>query len=194
MSKNQQIFFYSLILTGLFFGCSMLYQSCKKTDVSEQRSEQERAEQSLTEISDQYFDEYFEDDDQPADKTLNPDKASAIDKLPQKSIGEKMTNKNDLRTKQIDLRIKPEPKNKKATVSPTGKYMVVAGNFLLKSNADAMLARLLKKGYPNAEITVYDLSQYYTVLAGKYNTPGLANSISNELNKAGIDNYVITNE
>jgi len=72
-----------------------------------------------------------------------------------------------------------------------GKYFVVAGSFLLEANAKDMLGQLKKAGYQNAEIAVFDLSQYYTVFARRYNSLNSANEMAESISqKLGIETYV----
>ena len=75
--------------------------------------------------------------------------------------------------------------------SSSGKYFVVTGSFLLEANAKDMVKQLKKAGYPNAEVAVFDLSQYYTVFARRYNTLNSANDLAETIsNKMGIETYV----
>jgi len=72
-----------------------------------------------------------------------------------------------------------------------GKYFVVAGSFLLEANAKDMLSQLKKAGYQNAEIAVFDLSQYYTVFARRYNSLNSASDLAESISqKLGIETYV----
>jgi len=75
--------------------------------------------------------------------------------------------------------------------SSTGKYFVITGSFLLESNAKDMVKQLKKAGYQNAEVAVFDLSQYYTVFAQRYNTHGSADDLAESIRqKLGIETYV----
>ncbi len=75
--------------------------------------------------------------------------------------------------------------------SNNGKYFVVTGSFLLEANAKEMVKQLKKAGYPNAEVAVFDLSQYYTVFARRYNTLNSANDLAETISgKLGIETYV----
>lgn len=81
--------------------------------------------------------------------------------------------------------------NSSSTSSGSGKYFVVTGSFLLETNAKDMLKQLKKAGYHNAEIAVFDLSQYYTVFARRYKTLNSANDLAASINqKLGIETYV----
>ncbi len=75
--------------------------------------------------------------------------------------------------------------------SSNGKYFVVTGSFLLEANAKEMVKQLKKAGYPNAEVAVFDLSQYYTVFARRYNTLNSADNLAEKISeKLGIETYV----
>ena len=77
----------------------------------------------------------------------------------------------------------------KQTASSGGKYLVVAGSYLVKGNAEKMKKRLYDLGY-NSEIVNFDLSQYYSVLAGRYYSRKEAQNTVTILKRNGIDSYV----
>ncbi len=83
---------------------------------------------------------------------------------------------------------KPKPKKRTAT-SSGGRYLVVAGSYLVKSNAEKMKKRLYDLGY-DSEIVNFNLSQYYSVLAGRYNSHSEASNTVTILARNGIDAYV----
>ncbi len=82
----------------------------------------------------------------------------------------------------------PKPK-KQSTTSSGGRYLVVAGSYLVKSNAEKMKKRLYDLGY-DSEIVNFNLSQYYSVLAGRYNSNSEARNTVTILKRNGIDSYV----
>ncbi len=75
------------------------------------------------------------------------------------------------------------------SVSSYGSYFVVAGSYIVESNAKKMKTKLSKLGY-NSEVVVFDLSQYYTVLAGRFGTRSKASQAVRNLKSNGIDCYV----
>ncbi len=77
----------------------------------------------------------------------------------------------------------------RATNSGYGSYFVVAGSYVVESNANKMKKRLSRLGY-NSEVVVFDLSQYYTVLAGRFNTRSEASQVVRNLKAKRIDCYV----
>jgi len=73
----------------------------------------------------------------------------------------------------------------------SGKYLVVSGSFLGENNALKELSRLKKMGYNDAEIVVFDFSQYYTVCVKRTNSLSQANSLKSQLsNDHNLDAYV----
>jgi cell division protein FtsN len=86
----------------------------------------------------------------------------------------------------------PSPKPKpapKAKATSSGSYMIIVGSYIDPNNADRQEAKVKSLGYP-AETVVFDLSQYYTVLAGRYTTYDEAASTLKSLKSKGLDGYV----
>jgi len=69
-------------------------------------------------------------------------------------------------------------------------YMIVAGSFIDKRNAEIMKKRLLDLNFSRAEIVNFDYSQYHSVLAGRYRTEAEARELAGRLKNRGIDCYV----
>ena len=77
--------------------------------------------------------------------------------------------------------------------SPNGRHLVLAGNYLMEDNALRQVKNLKKKGYSNAEIVIFDYSQYHTVLVSRNSDLSSANRTVQKLkSSAGIDSYVHT--
>ena len=68
--------------------------------------------------------------------------------------------------------------------------MVIAGNYLVKTNANGMMKKLDNMGYPNSEVGVFDRSQYHTVIAYRSDSYSSALKVSNAIKRQGIDCYV----
>ena len=114
--------------------------------------------------------------------------AQAVDEEPEDLVD--YTGEAPAKTTKKATAARPAATHKsQAKSTATGQYLVVAGNFLDKSNAVRMRDRLRKAGY-NAEIVNFNLSQYYTVLAGRYQSRSTAEAVVRELKRDGIDSYV----
>lgn len=180
MNKPVYAVLYSLLGITLFFGLSTIYSSCggKKAKVQNEDSLSDKVE----DVADTYTgDDYFEDDEGSVKQSEDPDEVPTDN-----STNRESNDVADTRKTQSYERTPPSPR------VYSGRYMVIAGNYLLESNADIMVKRLKDSGYGQSEKVVFDLSQYYTVIAGSYDSKPMANSISSELSAKGIDNYVLS--
>lgn len=83
----------------------------------------------------------------------------------------------------------PPPTRYTQSVS-SGQYMLIAGNYLVESNANEMRRKLSNLGFGNAEVAIFDNSQYHTVIASRYSDYGRALESSSDLKAKGIDCYV----
>ena len=175
---------YMLMIVGIFFSLSLIYQSCGEKKQAAPTAE-ELAEKA-GDVSDSYTqEEFFEDDDDTGsdsdDTEEDTEEMSTID------------DDNDDSYTTTASSSSYSNSTPAATSSSLGQggYIVVAGNYLLENNASEMVRKLKAAGYNKADKVVFDLSQYYTVVAGSYDSRSLANSVSSELTGKGIDNYVL---
>lgn len=74
--------------------------------------------------------------------------------------------------------------------SNSGKFLVVTGSFRMKDNAEAMAKKLRSSGYPNAEVVIFDYSEFYSVVAGRSASQSSASSLKEDLVSDGIESYV----
>ncbi len=172
MKKATTTALFSLLVMLVFFSTSVAIQSCgdKKPERLEEEFTEEELSEKLENVADAYSDDdIFEEDDIDTEATYE--------------------QKESLSANQS---VQSAPlSNNAAFGSSSSPYLIVAGNYLLENNAVQMVKTLQQKGYNGAEKVVFDLSQYYTVLAGRYPSRSAANAASKSLKKAGIDNYVI---
>jgi len=160
----------------VFFGMSATIQSCGGKKATEEVATDlaDKAE----EIADSYSqDEFFEDDGSDAGTSYEEDDLSSNTEETASTSNTSRSYSNSTPTSYSS--------------SSSDPYLIVAGNYLLEDNADQMIKELKRKGYQGAEKVVFDLSQYHTVIAGRYASRSTASSASGELKRAGIDNYVI---
>ncbi len=70
-------------------------------------------------------------------------------------------------------------------------YYVVVGAFLHEENAQAEVQKLKKRGYQEAELAVFDMSQYYSVFASREGSLQAAWKQRDQLRSSGyVDTYV----
>lgn len=74
----------------------------------------------------------------------------------------------------------------------SGKYMVLAGSYLVKENAEKMITKLKALGYPDARILQFENKSYHTVCAYRSDVYESAISQVNALKRKGVESYVRT--
>ena len=72
----------------------------------------------------------------------------------------------------------------------TGKYMVIAGSYRQRTNADSQASKLRGMGYNNTEVTLFDRGTFAVVLVDRFSSYGDAKRLVNELTGKGIDAIV----
>ena len=83
----------------------------------------------------------------------------------------------------------PVPKDE--VESPSGNFMVIAGSYRVKANAEKEVARLKSLGYANARLGTFNQGSLASVLVNSFNSKADASSLVAELKeKHGIDAYV----
>lgn len=75
-----------------------------------------------------------------------------------------------------------------------GKYMVIAGTFSKKANANTQLRQLKKLGYNNATIENFDRGKYDVILVDRFDNMAAAERLVKDLKAEGIKSYVKAKE
>jgi cell division septation protein DedD len=196
MNKSINVGIYGLVLIFLYLGSALMFESCggkkEKTDEINDLNAQ------LEGVADENTSEAFfeEGTDSGFESEVNTNNGE-IDYSASNSTSTGEVDYTAPPTKSVTSPSTTRPSStsnssasyQKSSVS--GTYMVIAGNYLVESNADVMVKKLRASGYSGAESVVFDLSQYYTVLAGRYEARSSANSASEDLKRKGFDNYVL---
>ncbi|HKZ37422.1 MAG TPA: SPOR domain-containing protein, partial [Chryseolinea sp.] len=85
----------------------------------------------------------------------------------------------------------PITKPTSVAASADGKHLVIVGNFLQQVNANQRLQELKKAGFEDVEIVNFDLSEYHTVCAGRFDDVNEARRLVKKLKDYHkIDAYV----
>jgi cell division protein FtsN len=71
-----------------------------------------------------------------------------------------------------------------------GKYMVLAGSYRQRVNANNQAARLRKLGYSSAEVKIFDKGTYAVVLVDRFSNYNDAKKLVTELAGKGVDAMV----
>jgi len=137
---------------------------------------------------------------EPQEKTEQPSKSAPKDlktqpapQIPIPSTTEKAAQESkDPPVQEKKVEVKPPDRDK--TIQSTalnGAHLVVAGNFLERANAEKHLKSIKDLGFSEAEILIFEISQYYTVIAGRYDDLAEARRVAKKLKDMhGVDTYV----
>lgn len=192
MGRLFKILMYVLVLIFLYCILALVYESCTKKSaelMDQAKSGVEQVSDTASDAADDLNDEFFSDEEDTYSKEddggladdLFDDTATVDDQITQ---GAPPRNTS---TSSSSTQAKPRTNYS----SSGGKYMVIAGNFLVEGNAANMVSKLRQLGY-DAESVIFDESQYYTVLANRTDDYNNALSVSSRLKSEGVDNYVKT--
>lgn len=179
MDKLVRIILLVIALTLAFLWLSKTFSSCTTSDT---------AIEADAALNGDHEEELFEGD------AIDYSTSSVDDEPIKEEIVEDTVEEE---TQTVDF---SEPAPVSNTTKPTntttrpssgsGPYMIIAGNYLLKSNAEIMTSKLKDLGHNNAYIAVFDRSQYHTVIASRFNSYESAANSANALKRQGVDCYV----
>jgi len=180
MTKIPKLILFIVALTAIFLWLSTAFNSCgSKADDSLLAASDavDDFEEGIDDFADDSDDDIFDIDDE--DEVTEEDF----------TIVEEAEETDFTNVDPTPVARDPKPAPKVRSTSD-GIYMVIAGNYLVESNARAMIKKLSNLGYQDAEVGVFDRSQYHTVIAARYNDFGKALEVENAIKRKGIDCYV----
>lgn len=74
-----------------------------------------------------------------------------------------------------------------------GRYLVIAGNYRQRVNAENQVERLKRMGYNEAEVELFDRGSFAVVIVDRFSSLAQADQLSTELKGKGIPAYVKDN-
>lgn len=117
--------------------------------------------------------------------------------IPAKSSEKTQSNRSETNPSRPAVKPAPKPKPVKqepaATISQPGdggKYLVMAGSYLLRDNATKMVKKLREMGYVHAEVMIFPESEFHSVVAVRYSSETKAQAAVTELKRKGIESFV----
>lgn len=195
MEKILKILIGIALAFLIFFGLSSMFKGCGKANDETTQSIARMTKEDVVDVSevDEFDDDLFEEDieysNDNTETVVIEEEPITIIQAPETKVEE------IIETKPVYVAPKPKPAPIKSKPKPTqvstGKYMVLAGNYLIEKNAEETARKLRRQGY-KAEVVNFDNSKFYTVCAQRCNTRSAAVKISNALKSKGIDNYIHT--
>lgn len=191
MNRILRIVLYAVIMFLIFLWVSSIYKSCQRSSLEEQAPA--TLEEPIPQEED-ILSDLFEDDSSFEDNTEAEDSKDAID-YEQEDAFVAASENFEPETQSVNNRpdnslLEQEEIKPVSRQTNGGKYLVISGSYLIRSNADVMVNKLKKMGFDKAEIVQFDLSQYHSICAGRYDSQSSAQSIVSQLKSQGIDSYV----
>jgi hypothetical protein len=191
MGRVLKIVMYLVLMFLVYLWFSTVFKSCNTPDVagaivettSNTIDDIAETGEDFVEEADDFFDD--EDDYEELDyEALDTDEDFE---------DEDVYEEEDYTAPAAVEKPKPAPRQTKPSSSNSsnakGNYFVITGSYLVESNAKEMRDKLSKLGY-DAEVVVFDGSQYHAVISGRYVKHSDASEVSRKLTGKGIDNFV----
>jgi len=189
MGRVLKILMYLVLLFLVYLWLSTVFKSCNSGDNNIIASATETIEDTADDLVDasqeiaDEADEFFEDEDD-----VNYEELDAEEDWEDEDIYEE----DIIETPEEKPAAKPERKSNPAPARNTsagGNYLVIAGSYMQKENAQTMRSKLSRLGH-DAEIVNFDNSNIHVVTSGRYATRSDADAVARQLSGKGIDNYV----
>jgi len=192
MGRFLKIAVYVAVLFLAYLWIATVAKSCNKKSTAD-ASDTEMVEDYVDVDSDEFEDDLFEDEEgSDLDETATTDGMGGGNEIDEEDpSGIDYTEVDEIiENSSPTEEYTPAPSRSTTSSSYSGKYMLLAGSYLIEDNAQAMVKKLKKLGYDNAEMVIFDMSQYHSVCAGRYSSLSAAQQESGALKRKGIDNYV----
>jgi len=163
MNRLLKILLYAVVLFFLFLWLSTIVKSCgADKDATPPATTTADAEDNTEEA---YDEEFFEENDGDEDTDVDPSDMSdgteenidytEIDKVVEDKLNNNTTEPASSSTPATSTRPSSNNNSSKVTSGNNrGKYMVMAGSFLIEKNAEGLRKKLVNLGYNNADVVV----------------------------------------
>ncbi len=198
MGRFLKIAVYIAVLFLGYLWIATVAKSCNKSETAN-TDDTEFVDDIASE--DEFADDFFDDETEESDESLDEmgggstteDEYDLTDESPMDytEVDEIIEETKPTRQTHSDP---IHQSTSKSTSSSNGKYLLLAGSYLIEDNASVMVNKLRKMGYNNAEVVVFEMSQYHSVCAGRFSNMSTANQESSSLKRQGVDNYVHTRQ
>ena len=157
------------------------------------------ADQMVTEPDDEYAEEeyypedttatfddgYYDEGEATIDNTGEGSQAIVEEDAPTYEDADSDLQTSSSRGPAKDGRIKPD-----FSSVASGQYMVLAGTFKYRNNAEEMVSKLRGMGYGNATVELFDRGRYAVALVDRFDGLASAQALKSELSGKGVEAYV----
>lgn len=181
MGRVLKILLYAIVLFMIYLWFSTMFKSCNK--------KAKNITDSVVEVVDDTVEageDLFGEEDIDYTEEEPEDDSDEVEYLDDETDEDQEEPDDD-----VDFTEEPEDEPViRNSSSSNGSYYVIAGSYLIEANAIKMERKLENIGYDNAEVVVFDLSQYHSIIAGRYDSRSSAQNTCDDLKGRGIDCYV----
>lgn len=213
MGRLVRIVIYALIILILYFWVSAIMNAYYKNkeqkiveEITTDTLPSEDTSMQYTESSEEVVDGNMISNEDIVDGKIDyKDVDSKVEEMVEKKKSSPPPAKQDVKpSSSTKPALKPQspkieatkeiPKSSSSTAKGLagdgGKYMVMAGSYLLKENAQKMVTKLKAMGYSQSSVVVFSASQYHSVIAARYSSETQARTTATDLKQKGIDSFV----
>lgn len=187
LRKNKYILF--LLLLGFMTGLNacFLFQKEEPGENTETLTPDNGSDAREEDpFQDEAFDKYFEEDttntgqdEYPEDETENTPPDEETSEADTYSFDEDERDKGSASTSD------------ERSINQKEDYLVVAGSFSIRENAEGLVTRLRSLGYKDAEVVIFNEQEFHTASAGRFDDYNTAKTRADELkSQYGIEAYV----
>ncbi len=193
MGRLPKIILTIATMTAIFLWVSLAFNSCG--DKADGLIDDSATSSEVTNDDSRIFDADNDNDIFGSDSAEDPDFEIEEDDEEVEYVDDPaeidFTEPEPERTRVVEREKTPAPvATNNNSGNSYGEYMVIAGNYLVESNAKAMMKKLSNLGYNNSDVSVFDNSQYHTVIASRHDSYGSALEIASAIRRQGVDCYV----
>jgi cell division protein FtsN len=210
MGRIIRVVLYALVVLIFYFWFTAILKSCneKNTTMTSVNNSIDTLNTQDTLLNENEFEFDYEEENNEQLIT-NEDIVSgtkiydkidqAVEKLsnqkstPQSSEAEK-NNPSPKSPLPTDTKPVSKPTNTSNTHNEDGQYYVIAGSYLKEENAKIQLKKLANLGYTNAKISVFNASEYHSVIVSKHINTSDADRVIQALRKKNIECFMKTKQ
>lgn len=126
------------------------------------------------------LEQYLQADTLATQEAYVPEEQDTIDFEPEESIiNEEEQDEEEISSIDDYPKAKPE--------ASSGDYLVIAGSFRQRMNAELQATRLRNMGFNNARIELFNRGAYAVVLVDRFSEIADAQTLANELSAKGVE-------
>jgi len=167
---------YLIYMTTNLLGSSPEAPATADQMVSDPEDEYAEEEYYPEDTTATFDDGYYDEGGAAVDNTGEGDQAIAEEDAPNYEDADSDLQTSSSRGPAKDGRIKPD-----FSSVASGQYMVLAGTFKYRNNAEEMVSKLKGMGYANASVELFDRGRYAVALVDRFDGLASAQALKSEL-------------